>query len=325
LKEEFSRRLGFPRIIGEDRAFRDVTLAIQKAAPTDATVLLTGESGTGKELFARALHHLSLRQDAPFVAVNCAAIPETLLENELFGHEKGAFTGATQRKLGKLEMAASGTVFLDEIGEMSQPLQAKLLRVLQEKAFERVGGTTTIHVDIRVIAATNRNLEQLVSTREFREDLYFRLSVFPIHIPPLRQRKKDITLLAEHFLELFSRDLKRGKMKLSEQAMNKLLRYSWPGNIRELQNCLERAVILCDRQLIDEQDILTSSPVISGSIADYLNLQAPLMEIRRQAAEEAEKCAIEKAWNDNQQDLEKTAQALGISAKTLSTKLKDSK
>jgi len=323
LKEEFSRRLGFPRIIGEDRAFRDVTLAIQKAAPTEATVLLSGESGTGKELFARAIHHLSHRQDAPFVAVNCAAIPETLLENELFGHEKGAFTGATQRKLGKLEMAAGGTVFLDEIGEMSQPLQAKLLRVLQEKTFERVGGTTSIHVDIRIIAATNRNLEQLVSTREFREDLYFRLSVFPIYIPPLRQRKKDIALLAEHFLEVFSRELKRGKMKLSEQAMNKLLRYSWPGNIRELQNCLERAVILCDRQVIEEQDILTTSPVVSGSIGDYLNLQAPLLEIRRHAAVEAEKCAIAKACNDNGQDLEKTAQALGISAKTLATKLKD--
>jgi DNA-binding NtrC family response regulator len=323
LKEDFARRLGFPRIIGEDRAFRDVSLAIQKAAPTDATVLLSGESGTGKELFARALHHLSPRQEAPFVAVNCAAIPEALLETELFGHEKGAFTGATQRKLGKFELATSGTVFLDEIGELTLPLQAKLLRVLQERTFDRVGGTAPIRVDVRIIAATNKNLEQSVQAREFREDLYFRLSVFPIHIPPLRQRKNDIPLLAQHFLQVFSSELKRGKMKLSDQAVQKLLQYSWPGNIRELQNCLERAVILCDKQVIEAKDILTSSAALSGSIADYLNLQAPLSEIRRHAAEEAEKCAVLKAWNDHDQDLDKAARALGITTKTLSAKLKE--
>jgi DNA-binding NtrC family response regulator len=323
LKEDFARRLGFPRIIGEDRAFRDVSLAIQKAAPTDATVLLSGESGTGKELFARALHHLSARKEAPFVAVNCAAIPEALLETELFGHEKGAFTGATHRKLGKFEMATSGTVFLDEIGELSLPLQAKLLRVLQERTFDRVGGTTPIRVDVRIIAATNKNLEQSVQAREFREDLYFRLSVFPIHIPPLRQRKNDIPLLAQHFLQVFSSELKRGKMKLSDQAIQKLLQYSWPGNIRELQNCLERAVILCDKQVIEAKDILTSSAALTGSIADYLNLQAPLPEIRRHAAEEAEKCAVLKAWNDSDHDLDKAARTLGITTKTLSAKLKD--
>ena len=323
LKEDFARRLGFPRIIGEDRAFRDVSLAIQKAAPTDATVLLSGESGTGKELFARALHHLSSRQEAPFVAVNCAAIPETLLETELFGHEKGAFTGATHRKLGKFEIATSGTVFLDEIGELTLPLQAKLLRVLQERTFDRVGGTTPIRVDVRIIAATNRNLEESVKAREFREDLYFRLSVFPIHIPPLRQRKNDIPLLAQHFLVLFSSELKRGKMKLSDQAIQKLLQYSWPGNIRELQNCLERAVILCDTQVIEAKDILTSSAAMTGSIADYLNLQAPLPEIRRHAADEAEKCAVLKAWNDSDHNLETAAQTLGVSTKTLSAKLRD--
>ena len=325
LKEDFARRLGFPRIIGKDRAFQDVSRAIQKAAPTDATVMLSGESGTGKELFARAIHHLSTRGQAPFVAVNCAAIPETLLENELFGHERGAFTGATHRKLGKFEMAAGGTVFLDEIGEMTLPLQAKLLRVLQDKTFDRVGGTTSIQVDIRIIAATNRNLDEIVRTREFREDLYFRLSVFPIHIPPLRQRKQDIPLLAEYFLELFSRELKRGKMTLSDQAIQKLLQYSWPGNIRELQNCLERAVILCERKVIEEGDLLTTSAAPTGSIADYLNLQTTLAEIRKQAADEAEKCAILKAWHDNDQDPEKTAQALGITTKTLTTKLKDLK
>ena len=177
--------------------------------------MITGESGTGKELFARAIHQLSPRKNAPFVAVNCAAIPEPLLENELFGHEKGAFTGAVNRKLGKFELAQGGTVFLDEIGEMTIPLQAKLLRVLQEKEFDRVGGTTPVQVDIRVLAATNRDLEEHVTEKQFRDDLFFRLSVFPIHIPPLRQRKKDIPLLAEHFVEEFSREMKRGKMKLS--------------------------------------------------------------------------------------------------------------
>jgi len=323
LKEAFSRMLGFPRILGEDRSLQEITLAVQKAAPTDATVLITGESGTGKELFARAIHQLSSRKDAPFVAVNCAAIPEPLLENELFGHEKGAFTGALNRKLGKFELAQGGTVFLDEIGEMTIPLQAKLLRVLQEKEFDRVGGTTPVQVDIRVLAATNRNLEQLVAEKQFREDLFFRLSVFPIHIPPLRQRKKDIPLLAEHFVEQFCRELKRGKLKLSVAATRKLMEYSWPGNVRELQNCLERAVILADGNIIQEKDVLTQSGAPSGSIADYLNLDGPLPEVRKRAADEAEKQAILKAWQNSAQDLERAAADLGISSKTLAAKLKD--
>lgn len=323
LKEEFSRMLGFPRILGEDRSLQEITLAIQRAAPTDATVLITGESGTGKELFARAIHQMSQRKNAPFVAVNCAAIPESLLENELFGHEKGAFTGALNRKLGKFELAQGGTVFLDEIGEMSIPLQAKLLRVLQEKEFDRVGGTSPVQVDIRVLAATNRNLEQLVGEKQFREDLFFRLSVFPIHIPPLRQRKKDIPLLAEHFVEQFCRELKRGKMKLSPGAARKLMEYSWPGNVRELQNCLERAVILADGHIIEEKNVLTQSGASSGSIADYLNLEGPLSEVRKRAADEAEKQAILKAWQNSTQDLEKAAEELGISSKTLAAKLKD--
>lgn len=323
LKEEFSRMLGFPRILGEDRSLQEITLAIQKAAPTDATVLITGESGTGKELFARAIHQMSTRKNAPFVAVNCAAIPEPLLENELFGHEKGAFTGALNRKLGKFELAQGGTVLLDEIGEMSISLQAKLLRVLQEKEFDRIGGTSPVQVDIRVLAATNRNLEQLVGDKQFREDLFFRLSVFPIHIPPLRQRKKDVPLLAEHFVEQFCRELKRGKLKLSEAATRKLMEYSWPGNVRELQNCLERAVILADGNVIQEKDILTQSGAASGSIADYLDLEGPLSEVRKRAADEAEKQAILKAWQNAAQDLERTAVELGISSKTLTAKLKD--
>ncbi len=323
LKEEFSRILGFPRILGGDRSLQEITLSLQKAAPTDATVLITGESGTGKELFARAIHQLSPRKDAPFVAVNCAAIPEPLLENELFGHEKGAFTGAINRKLGKFELAQGGTIFLDEIGEMPIPLQAKLLRVLQEKEFDRVGGTTPVQVDIRVLAATNRNLEQLVADKQFREDLFFRLSVFPIHIPPLRQRKKDIPLLAEHFVEQFCRELKRGKLKLSVAASRKLMEYSWPGNVRELQNCLERAAILADGNVVQEKDILTQSGASTGSIADYLNLEGPLSEVRKRAADEAEKQAILKAWQNSSQDVEIAATELGISSKTLAAKLKD--
>lgn len=324
LREEFSRRLGFPRIIGEDRSFQEVALAIQKAAPTDASILITGESGTGKELFARAIHHLSPRKEAPFVAVNCAAIPESLLENELFGHERGAFTGALNRKLGKFDLAHGGSLFLDEIGEMSLPLQAKLLRVLQEHEFERIGGMSPVRVDVRIIAATNRNLEQQASAREFREDLYFRISVFPIHIPPLRQRRKDIPLLAEAFLEQYGRELKRGKMSLAAKAMDQLLQYSWPGNIRELQNCIERAVIVSDGSIVQEKDILTGKHSTAG-IAEYLNLEGPLTEVRRRAADEAEKCAIRKAIKDHGDDLEAAAQSLGISSRTLSTKLKELK
>ena len=325
LKEEFSRKLGFPRIIGEERVFRDVILSVQKAAPTDATVLITGESGTGKELFARAIHQMSQRKDAPFVAVNCAAIPEQLLENELFGHERGAFTGATGRKLGKFEMAAGGSVFLDEIGELSPPLQAKLLRVLQEKEFDRVGGTTPVQVDLRIIAATNRSLDQLVAAREFREDLFFRLSVFPIHIPPLRQRKKDIPLLAESFVEEFSRELKRGKIRITDGAIQKLIDYSWPGNVRELQNCLERAVILADSPVITEREVLTNQAPFAGSIADYLNLDGQLTEVRKRAADEAERLCILRAWQDSGKNLDKAAETLGVSAKTLAAKLKELK
>jgi transcriptional regulator with GAF, ATPase, and Fis domain len=220
-------------------------------------------------------------------------------------------------------MAHSGSIFLDEIGDLSLPLQAKLLRVLQEKEFERIGGTSSIQVDVRVIAATNQNLEQLVSQRGFREDLFFRLSVFPIHIPPLRQRKKDIPLLAEYFVEQFCRELNRRKMKLSEEAIQQLMQYSWPGNIRELQNCLERAVILCDGQVIE--NVITNSAVAKGSIADYLDLSGALNEVRRRAGDEAEKLAISNAWKEHGGSLEKTADALGISAKTLSSKLKELK
>ena len=239
-------------------------------------MLLEGESGTGKELFARALHALSPRADGPFVAINCAAIPETLLETELFGHEKGAFTGAAARKPGRFELAHRGTLFLDEIGDLPLALQAKILRALEEKQFERVGGTQSLHVDVRVVAATNRQLKQRVAERQFREDLYFRLSVFPIQIPPLRERPDDILILARHFVEKFCRDLNKKLLTLAPAAIDELQAYPWPGNVRELQNCIERAVILTEGDTIHAA---SSQPLVSSGVAGHAGGQ-PLGEHR---------------------------------------------
>ena len=246
LREEHAARRGMPTIVGSAPALRAVSLAVQRAAGSDVTVLFEGESGTGKELFARAVHALSPRSRGPLVAINCAAIPEGLLESELFGHERGAFTGASGRKMGKFEVADGGTIFLDEIGDLSLPLQAKILRVLETRSFERVGGLATIHVDVRVVAATNRHLRAAVAARQFREDLFFRLSVFPIRIPPLRERTEDILQLARHFVERFCREMNKPVMTIDDAADERLRAYRWPGNVRELQNCIERAVILSD-------------------------------------------------------------------------------
>ena len=266
LKEELASRRGAPQIIGEDPKLKQVTLALHRAAVTDTTVLLEGESGTGKELFARALHVLSTRAEGPFVAINCAAIPENLLETELFGYEKGAFTGAANRKPGKFELAHRGTLFLDEIGELPLALQAKILRALEERRFERVGGTTSLHVDVRVVAATNRNLKAAVAARQFREDLFFRLSVFPITIPPLRERPGDIQMLARCFIERFCRDLNKKTLALAPSAIDQLLAYSWRGNVRELQNCIERAVILTDGDTIHARHLNLTMNNDSGRI-----------------------------------------------------------
>src|SRR5688500_11122564 len=252
LKEEMAERRGAPRIIGEDGKLRHVLQQLHRAAATDATVLLEGESGTGKELFARGLHALSPRAEGPVVAINCAASPDTLLETELFGHEKGAFTGAAARKPGRFEMAHRGTLFLDEIGDLPLALQAKILRALEEKRFERVGGTQSLLVDVRIVAATNRNLKQRVAERQFREDLYFRLSVFPILIPALRERGDDVIILARFFVDKFCRDLNKKPLVLAPAALEELQNYSWPGNVRELQNSIERAVILCEGDTIHD-------------------------------------------------------------------------
>ena len=323
LKEDYQRRFGLPKVLGEDPALKETLKAIQRAAQSDATVLLLGESGTGKELMSRALHQLSARAKGPFVAINCAAIPEALLENELFGHEKGAFTGANARKVGKAEVAHKGTLFLDEIGDMPLSLQAKILRLVQERQFERVGGVQTLKVDLRVVAATNRDLREAVERKEFREDLFFRLSVFPVEIPPLRRRRGDIPVLAEAFLERYAKEMGRRSLTLSEPARRALAEHSWPGNVRELQNCLERAAILCDGAEIRPEHLrLGDGPPRGPRIGDVLDLSGPLAEVGRRAAARAEEEAIRMALAAAEGDREAAAARLGISVSTLARRLK---
>jgi len=327
LKEELMARRGAPRIIGEDPSLRKVSVTLQRAAATDTTVLLQGESGTGKELFARALHALSSRADGPFVAINCAAIPENLLETELFGYEKGAFTGAANRKLGRFELAHRGTLFLDEIGELPLGLQAKILRSIEERQFERVGGMALLQVDVRLVAATNRNLKSAVAARQFREDLYFRLSVFPIDIPPLRERPGDIEILARHFIERYCRELKKKPLALASEALDELRAYAWPGNVRELQNCIERAVILSEGDVIRPRHLnlsfRESSEGAAASPWDVIDLSGSLMEASRRVLAEVERRKITQALRDAGGQKLKAAEALQVSYKTFLAKLKE--
>jgi DNA-binding NtrC family response regulator len=333
LKEESAARRGAPRIIGDDPTLRHVLQQLHRAAATDATVLLEGESGTGKELFARALHAFSPRADGPFVAINCAAIPEGLLESELFGHEKGAFTGAVGRKPGRFEAAHRGTLFLDEIGDMPMGLQAKILRVLEDHQIERVGGTSSLHVDTRVVAATNRGLKAAVAARQFREDLYFRLSVFPITVPPLRDRGGDVPILAHHFVERFCRDLNKKPLSFSVAALDELRSHSWPGNVRELQNCIERAVILCDGDTIHSRHLGLGNgvqvaaepategahrrePVESGPF-DQLDLSGTMGEALRRISAQVERLKVEEALREASGDKARAAEMLQISYKAL--------
>ena len=250
LQEQLASKHRITNIIGNSNKMREVFQMISQVCRSNATVLLRGESGTGKELVANAIHYNSPRAKHTFIKVNCAALPSTLIESELFGHEKGAFTGAIKQKRGKFELANKGTIFLDEIGSIGLDVQANLLRVLQEKEFERVGGTQTIKVDVRIIAATSKNLEQAVEDDTFRGDLYYRLNVFPIYLPPLRERKTDVLLLADHFLELYARENSKDIRRFSTPAIDMLMQYHWPGNVRELENCIERAVLLCEGGVI---------------------------------------------------------------------------
>ena len=323
LKEDWQRRFGLPKVTGEDPAFKETLLAVQRAAQGDATVLLLGESGTGKELLARSLHALSPRAKGPFVAINCAAIPEALLENELFGHEKGAFTGAAARKPGRAELAHRGTLFLDEIGELPLALQAKILRLVQEKQFERVGGLQTLNVDVRVVAATNRDLRDAVERKQFREDLFFRLSVFEVTIPPLRRRRGDVLLLAEEILGRLGREMGRTGLRLSEAARRALLDHAWPGNVRELQNALERALILCDGTEIGPEHLRLQAPPPGGpSLGDVVDLSGPLPEVVRRVSERAEAEAIRAALVHCAGRRADAAARLGLSVAALGRRLK---
>ena len=274
LREAVGKPVHFDSIISDNGAMQEVFKLVQKVMDNDICVLVLGESGTGKELIARAIHYNGVRSKEPFVVVNCASIPHDLLESELFGHEKGAFTGAHQRRIGKFEQASGGTLFLDEIGELDLSLQAKLLRVIQSKQFERVGGNETLTTYVRLVSATNRDLVKAVAQKLFREDLYFRLATFPIMLPPLRDRRSDILLLAEHFLKKFSAEVGKPGLGISRKALKLLYEYAWPGNIRELENAIQRAVLMADGQAITERDLPMA--VVAFGSHDDANANSPL-------------------------------------------------
>jgi len=325
LREAFQQAYGFPEIISEDESIKEVELEIQKVAPTEATVLIQGESGTGKELFARAIHQLSSRARHPFVAVNCAAIPETLIENELFGHEKGAYTGADSRRIGKFELAHKGTLFLDEIGELPIQVQAKILRVLETRVFERIGSVQTQETDTRIVAATNRDLQEAVRQKRFREDLFFRLSVVPITIPPLRERLGDLRLLAGHFLKRFGREFKKENLVLSESALKLVESYRWPGNVRELQNCMERAVIMCEGSEIFPEDLHLAfhRPQPAAEVPDGFDLDGTLSEVSLRAMMLVERAKIGQSLRQAKWNKTKAAETLSVGYKTLLSKIKE--
>jgi DNA-binding NtrC family response regulator len=318
LREEVLQSYAPPEFVGNSPKMRTVYELVSQVAGTTSTVLITGESGTGKELLARAIHHGSARANGPFIAVNCASIPDTLLESEFFGFEKGAFTGADRSKPGKFELADGGSLFLDEIAEMSPSIQAKLLRVLQEKSFERLGGLKTIGVDIRFITATNKNLEELVERKLFRQDLYYRLNVFPIVVPPLRERKEDIPLLAAHFIAKFSHEMGKIIQGISQEAVNVLASYPWPGNVRELQNVIERAVILCrNKELTPAEINLLSTESTGAHDTGFLQRLKMLIPSHGISLDEIEKGLITAALQMSGNNQVRAAGLLKITRNTL--------
>lgn len=327
LKQELKKKFRPTNIIGESKRMSDVFASIQLVSETKATVMLRGESGTGKELVAHAIHYSSGRSDGPFIKVSCAALPDTLLESELFGYEKGAFTGALTSKIGRFEMANGGTVFLDEIGDIPLTTQVKLLRVLQEKEFERLGGTQTIRIDFRLITATNKDLEAEVKAGRFREDLYYRLNVIPIFLPSLRERCEDIPLLVNHFLQIANRENRKNVKYISQEAMDYLMNYSWPGNVRELENAVERAVILCpgDTLLPDlfpipgvKPSALHSQPAGRSSSMDFALGNGSLSE----TVEGLERHLIQQALDQCQGNQRRAAKLLGITERIFGYKIK---
>lgn len=319
LRDELEEQFNYGEIIGKSKAMQEVYRTLEKVAPTDSSVLIYGESGTGKELIARAIHKLGLRAGKPFIRVNCGALVESLLESELFGHEKGAFTGAVKRKKGRFELAHLGSIFLDEIGDISANMQLKLLRVLQEKEFERVGSEETIQVDVRIMAASNKNLSELVQQGKFREDLFYRLHIIPIYLPPLRERKEDIPLLANHFIKQLTAELNKPLKRITDVAVEKLLSYPWPGNVRELENAIERSIVLSEKEVIDAADLpilqSTGSDRLPNDILDRfrLNLNDTLAAVEKQL--------IEKAMNQTQGNKNQAAKLLGIGTSLLYYKL----
>ena len=322
LNQELDKKYGFPNIVGESRVMEDILALVKRVAGSRATVLITGESGTGKELIARAIHQCSNRAAKSFISVNCAALTETLLESELFGHERGAFTHAVAMRKGRFELADGGTLFMDEVAEMSQGLQVKLLRVLQEMEFERVGGARTIKVDVRVVAASNRDLKEEVEAGRFREDLFYRLNVVHLHLPPLRQRQEDIPLLAAHFIKKYVQENLRDKTRITPEALKVLIHYAWPGNVRELENVMERAVILCSNNVISPQDLpaeLAPAPAESRLDIDrFIPLNTPLPE----ALDAIEEQMIRRALEKSGQVQVRAAELLGITKSLLQYKLK---
>ncbi|MCH8132768.1 MAG: sigma-54-dependent Fis family transcriptional regulator [Myxococcales bacterium] len=323
LIEQIQRQYGFGNLIGSGKPMQKVFETIQKVAETDLTVLIRGESGTGKELVAQALHNRSSRKGRPFVAVNCAAISRELVESELFGHEKGAFTGADARRAGRFEVANGGTIFLDEIGDMAPETQAKVLRVLQERSFDRVGGTKPIEVDVRVVAATHRNLEEDVKNGRFRQDLYYRLKVVEIELPPLRARREDIPALAQRFLEHVTERLGLEKRRINESALGRLVRYGWPGNVRELENAVERAAVMAPGDEITDEDLNISDGGTEGPAVDADVSGLPFSDAKKRVVESFEKSFLLAALRRNSGNISRTAESIGMVRQSLQQKIRE--
>jgi len=315
LQAELKDRYHPANIIGRSSSMQEVYQLIQQVSRSDASIIIRGESGTGKELVAQAIHYNSRRSGKPFIKVNCAALPETVMESELFGHEKGAFTGAVNSRKGRFELAHRGTLFLDEIGDLSPATQIKLLRVLQEREFERVGGTETIKVDVRIVTATNRNLEQLITENVFREDLFYRLSVFPIHLPPLRERKTDILLLADHFVEMYSGENHKNIRRISTPAIDMLMAYHWPGNVRELENCIERAVLMSNDDVIHGHHL---PPTLQTAEASGTAMKGTLSD----EIEHVEKEMIMDALKSSRGNMALAARTLGLTERIMGLRVK---
>lgn len=325
LRSEARGALGFGRMVGQSAAMRKVFETIEKVAPTDVAVLITGESGTGKELAAREIHARSRRSAGPLIVVNSAAMPETLVESELFGHEKGAFTGADEQRQGKFELADGGTLFLDEIGDMSPGTQAKILRILEEQTFERLGGTVPIKVNVRLISATNRDIRKLIETGRFREDLYFRLKVVEICLPPLRERPEDIPLLAEHFLGVMAHKHGRGPKAMTPDAVKALVAHPWPGNVRQLANTIENCVVMAPGDEIRLQDLPEdiARPQAGDSSSIAIRHDLPFREAKQEFVRAFERTYILRKLEENDGNISRTAEALGMQRQNLQQKLRE--